>query len=1197
MTEQTTHRSPTAGKRQVKRLRVKRPPKVCAAPARRRRWLRMCVWSGGSTFVLLAAAIAGIYLLFSAGVLTVDMARPYVERTLEARLGAGRTVQIGGIVAERVPDGGIVLHAADITVRDDDGDLIATAPQAEVALQDSWLPWLMQPERVDLVGVRLNVFIDAQGQLSISTEADAADGARVQPKLLTTVQTVDPAADQTADPAAGPVPAPAGAPAAAEGAPGVAAAEGEVPTPFGPLRIASLAALARQFDEGGLDGGTLSEIGLKEGILVIRNEASGREWTFDDIDLSLSRPEQGGVTFDIKAGGMDGPWSARATVGALNEGRRDLELEVRDLAPRDLLIAAGKAGADILATSPLSIDFVATIDPRGVLLASSGRLAAGAGELQLGSDAEGRMLVDEAVLAFSLDPAARRINLTSVTAQAGPFGMDLAGTVDIPADSAGLWRLHTHSARASFLGGGPHQTKVPPFVLDDIVFDLSFDPVAQRASIDRGELKGPQGGITLGGALELAGPAPSLSMTVTATPMTATSLIRLWPAVAAPAPRKWVYDHLISGDVSAARIFFNAPLDSIGKKDNPLADEGLSINIAGTNGRFIPVPGLPPIIDADVAVKITGRTAHVTVAKAAMQTPGGRRLEIGESIFDISDTAPPKPEAKVQVNVSGQAAAAIELAGIPPLRGPTYVPIEPQSVSGTIKGTAQISVKLSDNILPSDIDYAFDATLSDFGASKMVFDQNLDDATVRAFVTQAATVARGQGKFGGAPASFDYSRPATGDMTFALAASLDDAARQKLGFELPGMSGTLGVKLAGAVGAKAKTADVELDLTAVKLSDLVPGWTKPAGKPAKMTAKAVITPGGTRLDDLVVTGQGVDIRGTVELDSKAAVVSANLPTFKLSDGDKASVKLDNAGGTYKVTVRGEVIEARAFLKQLTDTPPSGPGTSRPPDIDLDIKLGVVVGNNGEAMRDVVLVISRRNGDLRAFSLGALVGRTGGVTGELKAQGNGRPQLRVATSDAGALLRFIDLYPKIYGGDLWIDVDAPAGDGRPQSGVINVRDFVIRGEAGLDRLIAAAPATMRDGRPQPGSAISFRKLQVDFQRSAQQITLRDGAIWGPSIGSTFDGTLDLANDRVSVRGTYVPAYGLNNLFSRLPVLGFFLGGGPNEGLVGVTYEIVGPVSGPTLRVNPISAVAPGFLRKIFEFRQAPDPTPPAVVPSR
>jgi hypothetical protein len=33
---------------------------------------------------------------------------------------------------------------------------------------------------------------------------------------------------------------------------------------------------------------------------------------------------------------------------------------------------------------------------------------------------------------------------------------------------------------------------------------------------------------------------------------------------------------------------------------------------------------------------------------------------------------------------------------------------------------------------------------------------------------------------------------------------------------------------------------------------------------------------------------------------------------------------------------------------------------------------------------------------------------------------------------------------------------------------------------------------------------------------------------------------------------------------------------------VTYEVVGPPDAPVLRVNPISAVAPGLLRKFFEF---------------
>ena len=68
----------------------------------------------------------------------------------------------------------------------------------------------------------------------------------------------------------------------------------------------------------------------------------------------------------------------------------------------------------------------------------------------------------------------------------------------------------------------------------------------------------------------------------------------------------------------------------------------------------------------------------------------------------------------------------------------------------------------------------------------------------------------------------------------------------------------------------------------------------------------------------------------------------------------------------------------------------------------------------------------------------------------------------------------------------------------------------------------------------------------------------------------------------MRGTFIPLYGLNNMFGQIPLFGIFLGGGSKEGLVGVTFEVVGPTSGPVLHVNPISAVAPGLLRKFFDF---------------
>jgi hypothetical protein len=69
--------------------------------------------------------------------------------------------------------------------------------------------------------------------------------------------------------------------------------------------------------------------------------------------------------------------------------------------------------------------------------------------------------------------------------------------------------------------------------------------------------------------------------------------------------------------------------------------------------------------------------------------------------------------------------------------------------------------------------------------------------------------------------------------------------------------------------------------------------------------------------------------------------------------------------------------------------------------------------------------------------------------------------------------------------------------------------------------------------------------------------------------------------VRMRGTFVPLYGLNSAFGQIPIVGFLLGG--KEGLIGsMTYEVVGSPGAPVLHVNPISMVAPGFVRKFLEF---------------
>ena len=59
--------------------------------------------------------------------------------------------------------------------------------------------------------------------------------------------------------------------------------------------------------------------------------------------------------------------------------------------------------------------------------------------------------------------------------------------------------------------------------------------------------------------------------------------------------------------------------------------------------------------------------------------------------------------------------------------------------------------------------------------------------------------------------------------------------------------------------------------------------------------------------------------------------------------------------------------------------------------------------------------------------------------------------------------------------------------------------------------------------------------------------------------------------------------MNNIPAAIPLLGPILGGGRDEGLFGINYKLFGPLDGPQLMMNPLSAIAPGFFRKIFEYR--------------
>ncbi|MBM3609600.1 MAG: hypothetical protein FJX29_14335, partial [Alphaproteobacteria bacterium] len=253
--------------------------------------------------------------------------------------------------------------------------------------------------------------------------------------------------------------------------------------------------------------------------------------------------------------------------------------------------------------------------------------------------------------------------------------------------------------------------------------------------------------------------------------------------------------------------------------------------------------------------------------------------------------------------------------------------------------------------------------------------------------------------------------------------------------------------------------------------------------------------------------------------------------------------------------------------------------------------------NAQVISNFRLNASHTGGSLRSITFAGNSGRSP-LRGEMKTQ----HRLEVSSSDGGALLSFLDIYRRMEGGQLRLIADLT---GASASGVLTVRSFVIRNEPALRRLVTEG-VLRRDAQGRARldlTSVEFSRLQFAFTRNQSRFSVRDGVLSGPTVGTTLSGTVDFARDFVNMEGTFVPAYGLNNMFANIPLFGPILGGDKNEGLLGVNFRVTGKASAPFLTINPLSAIAPGFLRRIFGAATlpgapsgAPEDTPPASIPA-
>jgi len=647
----------------------------------------------------------------------------------------------------------------------------------------------------------------------------------------------------------------------------------------------------------------------------------------------------------------------------------------------------------------------------------------------------------------------------------------------------------------------------------------------------------------------------------------------IWPWFAGPNARRWVMQKVFGGKVIDGRVKFAvAP----GRLDDPspLSEQEISGRFEVSGSRFDTAGLLPPVRDTVGDVVFAGVHVVANLASGTAYLESGRQVELRDGTLTIENTRAQPLIGRLKMKVAGRADALADLASQEPLNALRSIDLLPEDLSGDVTGSVDADIPLQKGIDRKLLDWKVALSYRGLDIKRPFAGQNIIDADGSILLQPDRATVQAKAQLNGLPAEMDIVQPLGGAATAIkrnVVFVLDDKTRARIA---PGLnlmvSGTVRAELDAS---KPAPREVVADLTGTKLSLPWVGWSKGAGIPAKVTFQLSGEEGKRRIRNLRLVGKSFSATG--DIDISGGFRSANMSSVKLNPGDDVAVDVTNTAKGLDVRVTGSSFDARALIKQLTSPNTSKPATQN--GITLTASIGTVTGFNSESLKGVRAIY-------RGGGATSVTGKTssGAPFSMDDAQEGNVRRISASTGNAGDVLRFLNLYGRMQGGALNLSL---AGSSTLR-GKVEVLDFDIVNEPKLSSVVGTGSNNGNLDRATKGkintARVRFDRGFAEFAKSATSLKLDNAVLRGPVIATTFEGTVYDENNQTNLTGTFLPAYGINGIFGDIPILGAFLGGGENGGLIGVTYRLRGDLKSPQLSVNPLSAIAPGMFRKIFEY---------------
>lgn len=408
----------------------------------------------------------------------------------------------------------------------------------------------------------------------------------------------------------------------------------------------------------------------------------------------------------------------------------------------------------------------------------------------------------------------------------------------------------------------------------------------------------------------------------------------------------------------------------------------------------------------------------------------------------------------------------------------------------------------------------------------------------------------------------------------------DHALRQKFGVDVSDyVSGKAGLDLVYTEYTdNSADIDIDADLTNAELFFAPLNYVKNPGDQARATLKAYLKNNSlSEINSLNISGPNLDIQKASLTFQNGDVHKGVFPENVINQTRGSCEFVFADKNTLKLKAEGPVIDAGPFMEGPSDTPYTGPAVIA----SINAKRMLVKKDRFVENASIYIDMDRQK-QVQQFEMDGKAGK-GDIYIRYKPDQNGRPILRGEIGDAGAALKVFDIYNFVKGGRLVV-TGIPSDEfwKGNLSGKVMIMDFTLMEAPLLARLISALSLPGL-GQLFNSEGIEFSKMEADFswisRPQGSLINITDGRTAGSELGLTFKGTVDRAKDHIDLSGTIVPASTVNNIIGKIPILGHVITGGSGA-LIAATYEASGPAADPDVDINPLSVLAPGFLRRLF-----------------